>query len=265
MNNNSHTIPPFRGAGGLKAIIIDDEPYCCEILAAMLESDCPEVEIIGIYNNAKDALIAIRQQSPDLVFLDVEMPRMNGFEMLEQLPAINFHLIFTTSYDQYALKAIRFSAIDYLLKPIDREELKKAVDKVKERIQTPIPQQLEILMQKLKHPSIQINKIALPTMEGLQMIPVDTIISCESDDNYTSLQLKSKKKILVTRSLKDMEEILEQHSFIRVHRYYIVNLNEIEKYIKGEGGYLVMSDGTSIDVARNKKEVLLKKLLPYRE
>ena len=249
----------------IKGIIIDDEPYCSEILAALLESDCPEVEITGICNNAKDALIAIRQHSPDLVFLDVEMPKMNGFEMLEQLPAINFHLIFTTSYDQYALKAIRFSAIDYLLKPIDREELKKAVDKVKERIQTPIPQQLEILMQKLKHSSIQINKIALPTMEGLQMIPVETIISCESDDNYTILQLKSKKKILVTRSLKEMEEILEQHSFIRVHRYYIVNLNEIEKYIKGEGGYLVMSDGTSIDVARNKKEVLLKKLLPYNE
>ncbi len=249
----------------LKAIIVDDEPYCCEILAAMLESDFPEVDIVAICKNGTEALSAVRQYSPDLVFLDVEMPKMNGFEMLEQLPSINFHLIFTTSYDQYALKAIRFSAIDYLLKPIDREELKKAVQKVKERIHVPIPQQLEILMQKLRHPSSPVTKIALPTMEGLQMIPVDSIISCESDDNYTTLQLKSKKKMLVTRSLKEMEEILEQHSFIRVHRFYIVNLNEIEKYIKGEGGYLVMSDGTSIDVARNKKEILLKKLLPYKE
>ena len=249
----------------LKAIIIDDEPYCCEILAAMLESDCPEIEITGICNNAKDALTTIRQYSPDLVFLDVEMPRMNGFEMLEQLPTINFHLIFTTSYNQYALKAIRFSAIDYLLKPIDREELKRAVQKVKDKIQVPIPQQLEILLQKLRQPSSPVNKIALPTMEGLQMIPVDIIISCESDDNYTILQLKNKKKILVTRSLKEMEEILEQHSFIRVHRSYLVNLNEIEKYIKGDGGYLVMSDGSSIDVAKNKKELLLKKLLPYKE
>lgn len=249
----------------LKAIIVDDEPYCCEILAAMLESECPEVEITGICQNANDALTAIRQSSPDLVFLDVEMPKMNGFEMLEQLPSINFHLIFTTSYDQYALKAIRFSAIDYLLKPIDREELKKAVQKVKERIQAPIPQQLEILLQKIRQPSKPINKIALPTMEGLQMIPIDSIISGESDDNYVKLKLMNGKKILVTRSLKDMEEILEQYSFIRVHRYYIVNLNEIEKYIKGEGGYLVMSDGTTIDVARNKKEVLLKKLLPYKE
>jgi len=249
----------------LKAIIVDDEPYCCEILAAMLESDCPEVEIISICNNAKDALTAIRQQSPDLVFLDVEMPKMNGFEMLEQLSTINFHLIFTTSYDQYALKAIRFSAIDYLLKPIDREELKKAVQKVKDLIQIPLPQQLEILMQKIKQPSSPVNKIALPTMEGLQMIPTETIISCESDDNYTRLKIKGSKKILVTRSLKEMEEILEQHSFIRVHRYYMVNLNEIEKYIKGDGGYLVMSDGSSIDVAKNKKEVLLKKLLPQKE
>ena len=249
----------------IKAVIIDDEPYCCEILAAMLEADCHDVEVVGICYNASDALSSIRQHSPDLVFLDVEMPKMNGFEMLEQLPSVNFHLIFTTSYDQYALKAIRFSAIDYLLKPIDREELQKAVQKVKQRIQIPLPQQLEILMQKIKQPSSPVNKIALPTMEGLQLIPIDTIISCESDDNYTTLFQKNRKKILVTRSLKEMEEILEQHSFIRVHRFYLVNLNEIEKYIKGEGGYLVMSDGTTIDVARNKKEVLLKKLLPYKD
>ena len=249
----------------LKAIIIDDEPYCCEILAAMLDADCQDIDIVNISNNGADALKAIRQYSPDIVFLDVEMPKMNGFEMLEQLDNINFHLIFTTSYDQYALKAIRFSAIDYLLKPVDREELKNAVNKVRQRIQVPLPQQLEILMQKIKQPSNPVNKIALPTMEGLQLIPIDSIISCESDDNYTNLKLKNGKKLLVTRSLKDIEESLEQHSFIRVHRSYLVNMNEIEKYIKGEGGYLVMTDGTSIDVARNKKEVLLRKLLPYKE
>lgn len=248
----------------LKAIIIDDEHYCCEILAGMLEADCPDVNVVNISNNGADALKAIRQLSPGIVFLDVEMPRMNGFEMLEHLDRTDFHLIFTTSYDQYALKAIRFSAIDYLLKPIDREELKAAVQKVKDRFQAPIPQQLELLMEKLRQPST-INKIALPTMEGLQMIPIDNIISCESDDNYTILKLKGGKKLLVTRSLKDIEENLEQKSFIRVHRSYLVNLNEIEKYIKGEGGYLVMSDGTTIDVARNKKEVLMRKLLPYNE
>jgi len=249
----------------LKGIIIDDEPYCCEILAAMLESECPEVKIVGICNNGPGGLAAIKSHTPDVVFLDVEMPKMNGFEMLEQLSALNFHLIFTTSYDQYALKAIRFSAIDYLLKPIDREELRNAVQKVKDRFQVPIPQQLEILIEKLRQPSNAINKIALPTMEGLQMIPIDSIVSCESDDNYTHFKLKNGNKLLVTRSLKEIEESLEQYSFIRVHRSYLVNLNEIEKYIKGEGGYLVMSDGASIDVARNKKETLLKKLLPYKE
>jgi len=248
----------------LKAIIVDDEPYCCEALATLLE-DNPEVEIISICHNAADALSAIQKYSPDLVFLDVEMPKMNGFEMLGQLGSINFHLIFTTSYDQYALKAIRFSAIDYLLKPIDAEELQNAVQKVIQRFQKPIAQQLEILMQKIHSPSTPIGRIAMPTMEGLQMIQVDSIISCESDSNYTILHLKDKKKKVASSTLKEIEELLEDHSFVRVHRCYLVNLNEIEKYLKGEGGYLVMSDGTTIDVSRSKKEVLLKKLLPRRE
>ena len=248
----------------IRAIIVDDEPYCCEALATLLE-DIPDIEMISTCHNAADALTVVKKNSPDLVFLDVEMPRMNGFEMLEQLPSVNFEIIFTTSYDQYALKAIRFSAIDYLLKPIDSEELQKAVQKVIHRSQKPIAQQLEILMQKIHQPSTPINKIAMPTMEGLQMISVDSIISCQSDSNYTVLFLKNNKRIVVSRTLKEIEELLEEHSFIRVHRCYLANLNQVEKYVKGEGGYLVMSDGTSIDVARNKKEVLLKKLLPYRE
>jgi len=248
----------------LKSIIVDDEPYCCETIATLLE-DNPEVEIVSICHNAVDALSVIKKYSPDLVFLDVEMPKMNGFEMIEQLSTVNFEIIFTTSYDQYALKAIRFSAIDYLLKPVDSEELQKAIQKVIHRSQKPIAEQLEILMQKIHQPSTPINKIAMPTMEGLQMIPVDSIISCESDSNYTILLLKNNKKIIVSRTLKEIEELLEEHSFARVHRCYLANLNEVEKYVKGEGGYLVMSDGTTIDVARNKKETLLKKLLPYKQ
>ena len=248
----------------LKAIIVDDEPYCCETIATLLQ-ESRDVEIVSVCHNAADALIAIRKYSPDIVFLDVEMPKMNGFEMLEHLPQVNFEIIFTTSYDQYALKAIRFSAIDYLLKPVDEEELRTAIQKVIQRSQKPITQQLEILLQKIHQPSTPINKIAMPTMEGLQMIPVDSIISCESDSNYTILQLKNSKKLIVSRTLKEIEELLEEHSFVRVHRCYLANMNEVEKYVKGEGGYLVMSDGTTIDVARNKKEVLLKKLLPHKE
>src|ERR1700756_3025750 len=178
---NDFITPSLGGKGGIKAIIIDDEPYCCEILAAMLASDCPDVKLVGVCSNASNGLMAIHQDSPNLVFLDVEMPKMNGFEMLEQLSSINFHLIFTTSYDQYALKAIRFSAIDYLLKPIDADELQNAVQKVLQRTEKPIAQQLEILMHKVHAPSTPISRIAIPTMEGLQMIQIESIISCESD------------------------------------------------------------------------------------
>lgn len=203
----------------IRGIIIDDEPYCCEVLTALLRDCRPDVSIAAVCHNGMDGLSAIRQHSPDLVFLDVEMPRMNGFEMLEQLPSVKFHLIFTTSYDQYALKAFRFSAIDYLLKPIDSDELQTAVQKVLQQSQAPLPQQLEILMRKIHQPAAAITKIALPTMEGLQMILVDRIISCESDDNYTILKLKDKRKITVSCTLKEIEEILEDHrSFIRVHR-----------------------------------------------
>jgi len=180
----------------LKAIIVDDEPYCCESLITLLE-DNKEVQIMAVCHSGIDALSAIKKFSPDLVFLDVEMPWMNGFEMLEQLPQVNFEIVFTTSYDQYALRAIRFSAIDYLLKPVDNDELQRAIQKVVQRSQKPIAQQLEILMQKIHHPSTPIYKIALPTLEGLQMVPVESIISCESDSNYTTLRLKSNKKLIV--------------------------------------------------------------------
>jgi two-component system LytT family response regulator len=248
----------------IKAIIVDDEPNCCKTLSILLNRYCPEVEVTGTYYNGIEALQAINTTSPNVVFLDVEMPKMNGFEMLEKLPSVNFHLIFTTSYDQYALKAFRFSAIDYLLKPVDREELQKAVKKVSERFALPIAEQLQILLQKVNHPGNPVNKIALPTMEGLQMVLVESILYCESDDNYTILILKNNTKLVVSRTLKEVEEMLEEYSFVRVHRSYLVNINEIEKYIKGEGGYLLMTNGAMVDVSRNKKEVLLKKLMPYK-
>ncbi len=245
----------------LRTIIVDDEPDGCETLVTLLEQYCPEVEVAGVFHNGSDALEAIKKQAPDLVFLDVEMPHMNGFEMLEQLPSINFELIFCTSYDQYALKAIRFSALDYLLKPVDSEELQVAVQRVIRRTQKPIAEQLEILLQKIHAPSTPVSKIAMPTMEGLQMIQVNSIISCEADSNYTILHLKDRKKKVVSSTLKDIEELLEDHAFVRVHRCYLVNLNEVEKYVKGEGGYLVMCDGSTVDVSRSKKEFLMKRLL----
>jgi len=249
----------------IKAIIVDDEPYCCEALSILLERYCPQVEVAGVYHSGQDALESIQQLRPQLLFLDIEMPRMNGFELLEKVKEVSFELIFTTSYDQYAIKAIRFSALDYLLKPIDREELQRSVMKVGQRLQYPSPQQIEILFQKLQSPAHLLNKIAIPTMEGLQMVTVDHIIHCASDSNYTILSLKSQQKVIASRTLKEIEELLEEYSFLRVHHSNLVNLNEVHKYVKGEGGYLVMSDGSSINVSRSRKEGLLKKLQPGRE
>jgi len=248
----------------LKAIIVDDETGSSESLSILLERNCPEVEVVAICNSGAAALKEITLQKPQLVFLDIEMPHMNGFELIEKLQVINFELIFTTSYDQYAIKAIRASALDYLLKPVDYEDLKKAVQKALLRRQPPLPRQLEILLQKLNPGVNSIQNIAVPTMEGLQMIPIDSIISCASEGNYTTLHLKNKQKITASRNLKEIEEILEDRPFIRVHHSWLVNLNEINKYVKGEGGYLVMNDGSSVDVSRSRKEMLLKKLRPSR-
>jgi two-component system, LytTR family, response regulator len=248
----------------IKAIIVDDEPYCCEALATLLQRYCPDVRVIDTCYNGETAIRAIEEDKPQLLFLDIEMPQMNGFQMLEKLKEINFELIFTTSYDQYAIKAIRVSALDYLLKPIDREELQKAVRLALDRLQSPLPQQMEILLQKLNHTTIALHRIALPTMEGLQMIPAEMIVRVQSDSNYSILMLKSKQKIIVSRTLKELEEILDDYSFIRVHNSHLVNLNEVDKYVKGEGGYLMMSDGSSVDVSRSRKDTLLTKLQPGR-
>lgn len=246
----------------MKALIIDDEVNCCKTMQMMLQS-FTDVQVVGIGRDGVEGLQMIQSEKPDVVFLDIEMPRMNGFEMLEQLDKIDFRLVFTTSYDQYALKAFRYSAIDYLLKPIDKSELARAMEKVQKSNKT-IPAQIEMLLQRVQH-SASINKIAVPTMEGLQMILIEDIIYGEADDNYTILHLRQKRKVVVSTTLKDIEETLTEFPFARVHRCFLVNLNAIEKYVKGDGGYLIMSDGSSIDVSRTRKESLLRRLLPNKE
>lgn len=248
----------------IKAVIIDDETYACQALTTLLKNHCPDVTVAATCQDPREALAIVDDIKPQLVFLDIEMPHMNGFGFLEKCRPASFEVIFTTSYDQYAIKAIKFSALDYLLKPVDAAELKAAVQKYRER-NAPVSQlQFEILLAKLQQPSSANSRIALPTMEGLQIIPVANIIFCSSSSNYTILTLKDRIKLTVSRTLKEIEEMLEDHRFLRVHHSYLVNLDEIKKYFRGEGGILQMSDGSSVDVSRAKKELLMKKLLPDR-
>jgi two-component system LytT family response regulator len=246
----------------IRAIIIDDESYACQALATLISRHCPEVTVVASFQQAREALSQLDNIQPDLVFLDIEMPHLNGFGFLEKCKPVSFDVIFTTSYDQYAIKAIKFSALDYLLKPVDATELKIAVRKHIEKSSPVSRHQFEVLLAKLQPATSAPARIALPTMEGLQIIPIDTIVFCSSSSNYTILTLKNKQKLTVSKTLKEIEEMLEDYRFLRVHHSYLVNLDEITKYFRGEGGSLLMSDGSSVDVSRAKKEMLMKQLLP---
>ena len=243
----------------INAILIDDEKHCRETLSIQLEKYCPQVQLLAQCCSAEEGLQAITRHHPDVVFLDVEMPQMNGFEMLGQLQEISFELIFTTGYDSYAIKAIRFSALDYLLKPIDKDDLKKAVAKLSRKPDHILTQQLDILLSKLENKGVPLQKIALPTLDGFELVPMENILRCESDSNYTYVHLKTGRKIMVSRTLKEIEELLEGPSFLRVHHSHLVNLNEITRYVRGEGGYVIMSDNSSINVSRNRKEAFLQR------
>jgi len=243
----------------IKAILIDDEVHCLDTLGMLISDYCPEVQVMEQCVSAKQALIAVGKHQPALIFLDIEMPIMNGLEFLEQFTEIPFSVIFTTSYDQYAIKAIRFSALDYLLKPIDPKELVTAVQKVQVQKAPPSAEQFQMLIDHLQNRGQKFTRVAVPTSEGFELIPAEEIIYCEADDNYTYFYLKNKRKTIACRTLKEVEEQLTGFaSFIRVHHSYMVNLNEVKKYIRGEGGYLIMSDGTTVNVSRSRKDALMK-------
>lgn len=245
----------------IKAILIDDESHCLETLSILLEAYCPEVQIIESCCSGKSGIEAIKKLNPDVVFLDIQMPGINGFQLLEKLDTISFAIIFTTSYDQYAIKAIHFSALDYLLKPIDAKELIAAVRKVQIQKKLPGTAQFELLFDRLQQKENSFKKIAIPTLEGFELIETNQIITCNADDNYTELILKGNKTILASRSLKDFEGQLKSFSnFIRVHHSHMVNLNEVKKYIRGQGGYLIMSDNSTVNVSRSRKQALLELL-----
>jgi len=243
----------------IKAVLVDDEVHCLDTLSILLKDHCPQVQVMQECRSATQALEAINIHHPDVVFLDVEMPMMNGFDMLERLKQIPFAVVFTTGYDQYAIRAIHVSALDYLLKPIDPPDLIAAVSKIHAHKQLPSQQQLRLLLDRMTYQ--QRNRVAVPTFEGFEMIAADAIVHCKADDNYTHFFLKNNRSIIACRTLKQVEDMLLAFPFfIRVHNSHVVNLNEVTRYIRGEGGYLVMSDNTTVNVSRGRKEALLRVL-----
>lgn len=242
----------------MTAIIIDDELKGRIALRQKIKDYCPDVELIGEAADGEEGLRLIESSNPNIVFLDIEMPRMSGFDMLQRLPRKNFHLIFTTAYDQYAIRAIKFAAFDYLLKPVDIEELRAAVQKIQaEKAQEHTGSKLEVLTHNLQNKHSH-GKIAIPTMEGLLFFNVNDIIHIEAQSNYTVFYFNNAPRLTVSKTLKEFEEMLPTDSFFRPHHSHIINMHYIKRYIKGDGGQIEMQNGNFVDVSRRKKEEFLK-------
>jgi two-component system, LytTR family, response regulator len=234
----------------LKVIIIDDEPDCVRLLELQLNRHCPNVTVIGSTSNSEDGLIMLLKTPPDLLYLDIEMPHLNGFDLLEKVGDLTFQVVFTTAYDRYAVRAFKFSALDYLLKPIDPVELKATVEKAAQKVQV-VQQQLDLLKQQLLS-SRRSSKIALPQLNGFIIADIEQIIYCESDSNYTRFHMKNNEQYLICRSLGEVESLLEGYTFFRPHKQFLVNTDEIKRVVRDEGTILELSNGVQVPVSRQK-------------
>ncbi len=241
----------------LTAIIIDDEQKGRLALKQKLKDYCTDVQLVAEAENGEEGIRLIEKLQPGIVFLDIEMPRMDGFEMLHRLPGKKFHLIFTTAYDQYAIKAIKYAAFDYLLKPIDIEELKSAISKINSLPQIHTEKKLAMLEENLQGKNV-FNKIAVHTLDGLLFFTISDIVRLEAQSNYTILYFSNQSKFTASRTLKEFEELLPNDIFFRPHHSHLINLNYIKRYIKGDGGQIEMQNGDYVDVARRKKDEFLK-------
>lgn len=243
----------------MRVAIIDDEVHCVEGLVLHLKNKFPETKIVFKSTKPEEGLHNLPRIKPDLLFLDVEMPGMNGFELLAQLPDENFAVIFTTAYSQYAAQAFKAKAVDYLLKPIDETEFTEAVLHWQEERNMKLnlsSERVEELLTHLKREGILKNKIALPVADGYEFIETNEILYCQSQNNYTVLYMVNKRKIVLSKTLKEFEKLLEKYFFIRVHKSYLINPNYMKKYYRNDGGYLVMQDEKTIPVSKNKKELI---------
>ena len=239
----------------LKAVIVVDEPDSVSLLMMQLIKHCPQVEVIGSFTSSVKAAEEIELLDPDLLFLDVEMPVMNGFELLEKVSKLHLSVVFVTAYNQFALKAFRFNALDFLVKPVEISDLKEAVGKAESRI---IPTSSQLLMLQKQLRGEPIKKIAVPVPNGVNFIDFIDIVLFEASNNYSKLILKDKRVFLVSKSLKDIEEVLEEENFLRVHRQYIINLQHVKQFNKNTLE-LTMNTGETLPVAKNQKERLAEK------
>lgn len=246
----------------IKSIIIDDEPNSVEALNEMLTRYCPAVTVAATADNINEGRELILHHQPDLLFIDIEMPFGNAFDLLNNLPVINFEVVFVTAFDNYALNAIKLSALDYLLKPVSIKELQNAVKKAEEKIEAKnINGRIENLLYNLKSPQNSSKRLALPTFEGLIFLDTDEFVRLEASNNYTFIFLKDKSKIIVSRPLKEFESLLDMKNFSRVHHSHIINHDYIRKYHRGRGGHVEMEDGSSIEVSTRKKDEFLSKFI----
>lgn len=242
----------------LRAIIVEDEIRSRETLRGLLKLYCKNVQIIGEAENVKEGIGMIEDRKPDVVFLDIQMPDGSGFKLLESIIEIDFDVIFTTAYDQFAIKAIKFSALDYLLKPIFPDDLVKAVKKAEDKKEGQSQKvNVDVLLENIKMPPKEPPKIILSTSDKINIVRVDDIVRCESDNYYTFFFFKNGEKLLLSKTLKENEELLKEHNFIRPHKSHLINVLFIKSYLKQDGGYILLTDGSKVPVSRRKKEMII--------
>jgi len=248
----------------IKAIIVDDELTAIRSLQWEIENFCEGIEITDSFTNPKEAISAINYIKPDCVFLDIEMPEMDGFQLLEKLEFRGFDLIITTAYDSYALKAFKESAIDYLLKPVDTDDLIKSVSKIrKNKNENLLGKELAKIIDSYEPNNESFNKITLTLSRKTMFVEPDDILYCKSDGNYTEVFFSNNKKEMISKKLKDVEAMINSNLFFRIHNSYLVNTNHIKEFIKSDGQYVVLSDKISLPVSRAKKKELFEKLTKY--
>lgn len=240
----------------LTAVIIDDEKHSRETLKNLLDEFCKDVQVVATEGTVEGGVKIISEVKPDVVFLDIELQSGTGFDILTQLSEINFEVIFTTAFDQYAIKAVKFSSLDYLLKPIDLEELQLAIEKAKKvKNKETYSNQLKTLIQNIQQPKL--SKICLATSDGFEFVNTSHIYYCQAEGSYTCFILNNGRKLLVSKNLKEYETLLSDQNFMRVHNSFLINLHEVKKYVKADGGYIVMNNDAIVSISRNKKDLFL--------